>query len=374
MFTIYGHKDSFYQWDSNQKLVIDSNTSCEVHFSNLLSAEALVCVSYELDGLTVVDVPNILLTEALDIKAYMVVENGGSCETCHTKVFNVIKRDKPADYVYTETEVKRYEDYEKRIAANEKAIAALEATKHVGKTTAELGEVFNDYTYNKATAQFAHAEGNQTKATGLNAHSEGDRTEASGKNAHSEGFNTKATDVNAHAEGRKTEATNENAHAEGNTTTASGYAAHSEGDGTTASGQGTHAEGGSTNASGKYAHAEGNTTTASGYATHSEGYYTKASSSYQHVQGKYNKEDTANKYAHIVGNGTSTSKRSNAHTLDWSGNAWFAGDITAMGEINASAIILYSPSGNSFKITVEDDGTLKATLLDIFVPFTEGSE
>jgi hypothetical protein len=32
-------------------------------------------------------------------------------------------------------------------------------------------------------------------------------------------------------------------------------------------------------------------------------------------------------YAHIVGNGTSSSKRSNAHTLDWSGNAWFSGDV-----------------------------------------------
>ena len=32
-------------------------------------------------------------------------------------------------------------------------------------------------------------------------------------------------------------------------------------------------------------------------------------------------------YAHILGNGTSNSKRSNAHTIDWSGNAWFQGDV-----------------------------------------------
>jgi hypothetical protein len=30
--------------------------------------------------------------------------------------------------------------------------------------------------------------------------------------------------------------------------------------------------------------------------------------------------------AHIVGNGTD-SKRSNAHTLDWSGNAWYSGNV-----------------------------------------------
>ena len=45
----------------------------------------------------------------------------------------------------------------------------------------------------------------------------------------------------------------------------------------------------------------------------------------QHVQGKYNIEDTIS--AHIVGNGTEYNARSNAHTLDWSGNAWFAGDV-----------------------------------------------
>lgn len=33
------------------------------------------------------------------------------------------------------------------------------------------------------------------------------------------------------------------------------------------------------------------------------------------------------KRAGIIGNGTSDANRSNAHTVDWSGNAWYAGDI-----------------------------------------------
>lgn len=37
--------------------------------------------------------------------------------------------------------------------------------------------------------------------------------------------------------------------------------------------------------------------------------------------------DALGTYVNIIGNGTSTSNRSNAHTLDWSGNAWFAGDV-----------------------------------------------
>ena len=37
--------------------------------------------------------------------------------------------------------------------------------------------------------------------------------------------------------------------------------------------------------------------------------------------------ETPATYANIVGNGTSDTARSNAHTLDWDGNAWYAGDV-----------------------------------------------
>lgn len=37
------------------------------------------------------------------------------------------------------------------------------------------------------------------------------------------------------------------------------------------------------------------------------------------------------KYLSIAGNGTSDNARSNAHTLDWDGNAWYQGNVTAAG-------------------------------------------
>ena len=119
----------------------------------------------------------------------------------------------------------------------------------------------------------------------------------------------------------------ENSVIEGSNTTASVTNAHAEGGNTTASGTNAHAEGGNTTASGENSHAEGSNTQAAGLYSHAEGVGTKASSRYQHVQGKYNVGDTATTYAHIVGNGVNDSTRSNAHTLDWDGNAWFAGDI-----------------------------------------------
>ena len=126
---------------------------------------------------------------------------------------------------------------------------------------------------------------------------------------------------------------------------ATGMYSHAEGSSTTATGNYSHAEGALTKASSSYSHAEGHSTTASGAYSHAEGQYVKALSSYshaegrntiasgenQHVQGKYNIEDTENKYAHIVGNGITNKSRSNAHTLDWYGNAWYQGNVYVGG-------------------------------------------
>lgn len=61
------------------------------------------------------------------------------------------------------------------------------------------------------------------------------------------------------------------------------------------------------------------------------GTYNKASSENQTVFGKYNVEDTTDTYAEIVGNGTADNARSNARTLDWSGNETLAGNLFLNG-------------------------------------------
>lgn len=151
----------------------------------------------------------------------------------------------------------------------------------------------------------------------------------------------------AFAEGCYTKASGNYSHAEGFSTIASSDRSHAEGHYTTASSSASHAEGSNTTASGAYSHAEGYNTTASGYASHAEGSGTIASGAYQHVQGKYNIEDTEDKYAHIVGNGTSASSRSNAHTLDWNGNAWFAGDVYVGGTSQDDGEKLVTESENN---------------------------
>ena len=165
---------------------------------------------------------------------------------------------------------------------------------------------------------------------GEDAFSEGYSTKASGKYSHAEGFATTASGQAAHAEGRNTKASSDYSHAEGMNTTASGGYSHAEGNNTIASTSFSHAEGIGTTASGNSSHAEGNSTIASGDYSHAEGQATKASGDNQHVQGKFNIEDTNNKYAHIVGNGTTRSS-SNAHTLDWQGNTWYQGQAKVGG-------------------------------------------
>ena len=76
----------------------------------------------------------------------------------------------------------------------------------------------------------------------------------------------------------------------------------------------------------------GQNTTAGGYYSFTIGSNTKAARKYQFVEGKYNIEESGSQstegtYAHIVGNGTSNSARSNAYTLDTQGNGWFSGNV-----------------------------------------------
>ena len=160
-------------------------------------------------------------------------------------------------------------------------------------------EIFNDYQNNIATGRYSHAEGSGTKALGDFSHAEGGTTTTKGTCSHAEGRGCYAEGDCSHAEGNGAKAYADYSHAEGSSQ--------------------THAN---------YSHAEGSSKTYAIYS-HAEGYKTTASSKYQHVQGRNNIVDEENRYAHIVGNGSDDygADPSNAHTLDWDGNAWYAGNV-----------------------------------------------
>lgn len=175
-----------------------------------------------------------------------------------------------------------------------------------------------------------HAEGEMTIARNEADHAEGCETEASGSFSHAEGYRTKAEGGESHSEGFSTIASGSYSHAEGDGTEASGnFAPHSEGSGTIASGETSHAEGAYTTASGVVSHSQGENTTASGNHAHSEGFYTTAASYLEHVQGRYNKLSTTSATAYnsaanamVIGNGTSSTARSNAFRVTFNGNVY----------------------------------------------------
>ena len=166
-----------------------------------------------------------------------------------------------------------------------------------------------------ATANGSFVEGTSNTASGEGSHAEGNSSTSSAKASHAEGSST-ASGNYSHSEGLETKAQGECSHAEGNYTVAEGDNSHSEGMGSKAKGTCSHVEG------------YGCNSTAQGYGAHAEGYYTSAGSDYQHVEGKYNEVDSSNRYAHIIGGGTSDTDRKNIHTVDWYGNAQYSGDVT----------------------------------------------
>lgn len=111
MFRIYDGRKEFYQWDLDRKLIVDDDNIKEVHFCNRTQECALPVVTYKEGELTLVNVPNLILQESFRINVY--AYDGEY--TKHAARFEVIPRSKPDTYVYTETEIKTWDELCERI-------------------------------------------------------------------------------------------------------------------------------------------------------------------------------------------------------------------------------------------------------------------
>lgn len=153
MFSILDGRAQFYQWDIDRKLVVEDSTITEVHFCNKTDECSLVCETYTEDGKTVVNVPNILLQDNWRINVY--AYNGAY--TKFSAIFNVVRRSKPADYIYTETELKDYDDLEARVDGLEdnigQAVADYLEEHPIEGGATKLSQLENDTGYiNEETA------------------------------------------------------------------------------------------------------------------------------------------------------------------------------------------------------------------------------
>ena len=217
--------------------------------------------------------------------------------------------------------------------------------KFITSGTGEGSEIFNYTSGNVASGNYSHAEGYNTTASGFCSHNEGSGGKytikytgtnerkspgAVGSDSHVEGNYGRAEGNGSHVEGSTCFTGSASyGHAEGEWTSSIGRSSHSEGLQTVANGDYSHSEGQNcvTSSGASCSHAEGQGSEARGQYSHSEGCYTVATSDASHVVGKYNVVDNDKKYVEIVGNGTYAT-RSNARTLDWSGNESLAGSLT----------------------------------------------
>lgn len=116
MFKIYDGREYFYQWDLDRKLIVGDRTIQAVHFSNRTSASTITRYCYDVNGMWLVDVPNLCLQESYRLKVY------GFSAAKYTTVssqFDVKSRAKPDGYVYTDDEVNYWQDLDQRVAALE---------------------------------------------------------------------------------------------------------------------------------------------------------------------------------------------------------------------------------------------------------------
>lgn len=205
---------------------------------------------------------------------------------------------------------------------------------------------------------------------------------------------------NSFVEGTNNIASEADSHSEGNGCVSSGYRSHSEGDNTTASGQGSHSEGYHTVAGNSNAHSEGTYSVASGMSSHSANDHTIAQGFAQTAIGSYNIADGQPSTIgagslFIIGNGTADNARSNALTVDWSGNVVASGTLRASTEtptasVTASTGTLVSTTAKRFGnvvqllVTVQNsssiaqggnifEGTLSTTALQPLMTTTSGS-
>ena len=134
MFKILDGREYFYQWDLNQKLIVEDDSINEVHFSNRTDGCSLVV---EVDELRQASVPNILLQDYWDIRVYAYCSSGESKYTKVEEKFEVKKRPKPSYYIYTEEENKIWDNKVDIFQGKENSKKIL-STNENGKVVTEI--------------------------------------------------------------------------------------------------------------------------------------------------------------------------------------------------------------------------------------------
>ena len=259
----------------------------------------------------------------------------------------------------------------------------------------------------------AIALGRNSKASGSNSYAEGWYATARGNRSHAEGYRTSALGTSSHAEGYYTTASGDDSHAEGCDTQALGDYSHAGGYYTTADHLGMTVIGKCNKTStldeygltsdfvtqAIYTSQSYTMSTVAPTPSYTNGTFTWENTVVKMGSGlavgdyiKINNNDTSywqlksmtqntgsmrlwtvakyelvgkskrpGNYVFVIGNGDREEERSNAHALDWNGNAYYAGDVYVTGDGK-------NDFAGSKKLATEDFVTAALTALGLPVP------
>lgn len=99
MLTLNDGRSELWQWDTGRTLSVDADCS-QVHFSNKVFGRSIdVDVA---DGVAII--PDVLLQTDKELNVWAFVGTAENGYTKISKTFKVNRRNKPADYVFTQTD------------------------------------------------------------------------------------------------------------------------------------------------------------------------------------------------------------------------------------------------------------------------------
>lgn len=128
MLTLNDGRSELWQWDTGRTLSVDDDCS-QVHFSNKVFGRSIdVDVA---DGVAII--PDVLLQTDNDLNVWAFVGTADNGYTKISKTFNVNRRNKPADYVFTPTDQMTLQTIQRQIGdladltteAKENLVAAI---------------------------------------------------------------------------------------------------------------------------------------------------------------------------------------------------------------------------------------------------------
>lgn len=128
-----------YQWDVNQRLIVDGTPDGTL-FDFVQGSNVLTLKPYSKDGHTYVNIPNIMLQTAANIVVYQYLVDGEEGHTETKDTLFIHAREKPSDYIYTETEIYTIEEAIQDAIAKAKADGSFRGEDGKDGLTPYIGE------------------------------------------------------------------------------------------------------------------------------------------------------------------------------------------------------------------------------------------